>query len=61
LSGKRSRKAESSRKRYYGTDDVLISEKIYKAAEELALRSGKSVEEVIADAVKEFLAKLSVS
>jgi len=61
LSGKRSRKAESSQKRYYGNEDFLISERVYKVAEEMAQRRGRPVEELIADAVRDFLAKFGIS
>jgi len=60
MSGKRGRKVKTQ-KRYYGCEDVLISEKVYGAAEEMARRTGRLVEEVIADALKDFLAKFSVS
>ena len=61
MGGKRGPTAESSQKRYYGCDDVLISEKVYGVAEEMAQRKGRPVEEVIAEAMKEFLAKFGVS
>jgi len=61
MSGKRGRKLKSSQKRYYGCEDVLISERVYKVAEEMAQRRGRPVEELIADAVKDFLAKFGVS
>ena len=61
MSGERGRKLKSSQKRYYGCEDVLISEKVYGAAEEMARRRGRPVEEVIAEAVKDFLARFGVS
>jgi len=61
MRGQRGRKPESTRKHYYGCEDILISEKVYKAAEEMAQRRGRPVEEVIAEAMKDFLAKFGVS
>ena len=61
MSGERGRKLKSSQKRYYGCEDVLISEKVYKAAEEMAQRKGRPVEEVIAEAIRDFLAKFGIS
>jgi len=61
MGGKRGPTAESSQKRYYGCEDVLISEKVYGVAEEMAQRKGRPVEEVIAEAVKDFLAKFGIS
>jgi len=61
MSGKRSRKAESSQRRYYGCEDILISEKVYGVAEEKARQAGRPVEELIADAVRDFLARFGIS
>jgi len=61
MSRDRGRKLKSSQKRYYGCEDVLISERVYKVAEEMAQRKGCPVEDVIAEAVKDFLAKFGVS
>jgi len=61
MSRDRGRKLKSSQKRYYGCEDVLISERVYKVAEEMAQRKGRPVEDVIAEAVKDFLAKFGVS
>jgi len=39
----------------------LISERVYRVAEEMARRTGRPVEDVITEAVKDFLAKFDVS
>jgi hypothetical protein len=60
MSRERGRKVKSSQKRYYGCEDILISERVYRSAEEMAQRRGRTAEELIADAVKDFLAKFCV-